>query len=67
MGFYINEEIETKLHYKDIILITTAFGDFINNYGDKIDKEQKTRMTNLVNRLGNEMYNTPENDEPNGH
>ena len=67
MGFYIKEEIETKLHYKDIALITAAFGDHIEKYGDKMDEEQKTRMNKLVNRLGNEMYNHPENDKPNSH
>jgi len=24
-------------------------------------------MANLVNRLGVEMYNNPDNDKPNGH
>ena len=67
MGFYINEEIETKLHFKDIVLITTAFGDCIEKYGNKMDAEQKTRMNKLVSRLGKEMYDNPENDKPNGH
>jgi hypothetical protein len=67
MGFYIKEEIKTKLHYKDIALITVAFGDYIENYGDKMGTEQKTRMNKLVNRLGNEMYNHPDNDKPKGH
>ena len=67
MGFYINEEIETKLHYKDIALITVAFSDYIEKYGDKMDEEQKTRINKLVNRLGNEMYNHPDNNKPNSH
>jgi len=67
VGFYINEEIETKLHYKDITLISVAFGNYIEKYGDKMDTEQKTRMNKLVNRLGNEMHNHPDNDKPNGH
>lgn len=67
MGFYINEEIETKLHFKDIVLITAAFGDYIEKYGERMDEEQKTRMNKLVNRLGKEMYDNPDNDKPNGH
>jgi hypothetical protein len=67
MGFYINEEIETKLNFKDILLITVAFGDYIEKYDEKIDNEQKTRMNKLVNRLGQEMYNHPDNNKPNSH
>ena len=67
MGFYINEEIKTKLHFKDIVLITVAFGDYIEKYDEEIDNEQKTRMNKLVNRLGQEMYNNPDNNKPNGH
>ena len=58
MGFYINEEIT---------LITVAFGDYIEKYGEQMYAEQKTRMNKLVSRLGNEMYNHPDNDKPNGH
>lgn len=57
MGFTINEETTTKLHYKDIALITVAFEEYIRLYGSKMDKEQKSRMNNLVNRLGKEMAN----------
>lgn len=67
MGFYINEEIETKLHYKDISLIAAAFGDYQERFNDTADKEVLDRMTNLVNRLSTEMYNHPHNDNPNGH
>lgn len=67
MGFYINEEIKTKLHFKDIVLITTAFGDYIEKYGERMDEEQKTRMNKLVSRLGKEMYDNPDNDKPSGH
>lgn len=67
MGFYINEEIETKIHYKDISLIAVAFGDYQERFKDTADKEILDRMKKLVNRLGVEMYNHPKNDEPNGH
>ena len=67
MSFYINEEIDTKLNYKDISLIAVAFGEFTRLNGDSMDEEQKKRMANLVNRLGVEMHNNPKNDEPNSH
>ena len=67
MGFYINEEIKTKLHYKDISLIAVAFGDYIERYNDNINEEQKLRMNKLVNRLGQEMYNHLENNKHNSH
>jgi predicted SpoU family rRNA methylase len=67
MGFYINEEIETKLHYKDISLIAAAFGAYQERFNDTADKEVLDRMRDLVNRLGIEMYNNPKNEEPNGH
>ena len=67
MGFFINEEIQTKLHYKDIVLIAVAFNEYIEKFSDNMDDEQKTRMNKLVNRLGIEMYNNSRNNEPNGH
>ena len=67
MGFYINEEILTKLHWKDVTLITVAIGQYIEEYGDRMDPEQRSRMNNLVNRLGKELYNNKENDKPNSH
>ena len=67
MGFYINEEIETKLHYKDVVLIGLAFFDHLERYGKDVDKEQKDRMNKLTHRLYQEMYDNPKNDEPNGH
>ena len=65
MSFNINEYITTKLHYKDIALIAVAIGDYQERHKDA-DKEVLQRMTNLVNRLGSEMYNCPEDDD-NGH
>lgn len=67
MGFYINEEITTKLHYKDISLIAVAFGDYQERFKETADKEILDRMKNLVNRLGVEMYNSPRNEKPNSH
>lgn len=63
MGFTINEKIITELHYKDVALIAVAFGNHIELYGDKMDIEQKSRMNNLVNRLGNELGNVPKEKE----
>lgn len=36
-------------------------------YVEVMDKEMKERMNSLMNRLGREMYDTPENDKPNSH
>lgn len=58
MGFDINETITTKLHYKDIALIAVAIGNYQEQYGKDIDEELLQRMINLVNRLGEEVYNT---------
>ena len=38
MGFTINEEIITKLHYKDIALITVAFGEYQRLYSNTAEK-----------------------------
>lgn len=62
MGFTINETITTKLHYKDVVLIATAMGEYQRLYKDTTDKDVLDRMTRLVNRLGAEMYNHPDND-----
>lgn len=67
MGFYINEEIETKLHWQDIVCISMAINDHLEKYGDKVDKEISSRMKKLTYRLNQEMYNNAENDKPNGH
>lgn len=67
MGFYINEEITTKLHYKDISLISVAFAIYQEQFKDTADKEILDRMRKLVDRLSSEMYNHPDNDKPNGH
>lgn len=56
MGFSINEEIVTKLHYKDVVLIGMAFGMYQDKYKDEANDEVLVRMRNLVNRLGTELY-----------
>ena len=66
MGFNINEKINTELHYKDVVLIAVAFGEYQRLFADTADQEVLDHMKNLVNRLGQELYNCPD-DEPNGH
>ena len=61
MGFDINEEITTVLHYKDIALIAVAFGMYQENF-PSASKDVRERMTKLVNRLGNEMVKCNENE-----
>jgi hypothetical protein len=67
MGFYTNEETTTKLHYKDICLIAMVMGEYQERYKDTAEPEILNRMKNLVNRLGCEMHDNPDNDKPNGH
>ena len=55
MGYDINEEITTKLHYKDVALIGVAFGIYQDMYKDTAEKNVLIRMRNLVNRLGEEL------------
>lgn len=62
MGFTINETITTELHYKDIALIAVTFGMYQDMYKDTADKDILIRMTRLVNRLGEEMYNHKDNE-----
>ena len=62
MSCTINEKIVTELHYKDVALIAVAMGIYQNLYKDIADKEILNRMRNLVDRLGNEIGNCPQND-----
>ena len=55
------------LHYKDIILLTVACMDYIERLGHVMSSEDKKTIRVLVNRLGTEMYNHPDNDKPNAH
>lgn len=63
MGHTINETITTTLHYKDICLIAVTFGEYQRLYKDIADEEIITRMRNLVNRLGIEMYNIKDDED----
>ena len=67
MSFFVNEEITTKLHYKDICVIAAALHAYQHDYGHRADPEMLDRMRKLVDRLGVEMYNHPKNDELNSH
>ena len=60
MGFNINETIKTELHYKDIALIAVALGE----YQDRCKDEKFIKHArDLVNRLGREMYDCPQDDD----
>lgn len=63
MGFRIQEEIETKLHYEDVALIAVCAGVYLAECGDQVNPEVKQRLDRLVNRLGKEMYSTPNERE----
>ena len=62
MGFNINEIITTKLHCKEIVLIAVAMGEYQRLYKDTANKETLQEMAHLVNRLGVEMYNCPDEE-----
>jgi hypothetical protein len=55
MGFTINKEITTKLHYKDVALIAVALNEYQRLHKDSTEEEAIERMVNLVNRLGREL------------
>ena len=63
MGFNINETVTTKLHYEDIALIAVAMGIYQDQYKDTADKDTLDRMRKLVDRLGHEMANCPQEDD----
>lgn len=67
MGFTINEKIKTDLTWEEVALIATIFGDYQERYEKKVDEKTLKTMISLVNRLGRELYNHPDNDKPNGH
>jgi len=67
MGFTINEKITTELSWEEVVLIATVFGEYQERYEKSAGKEVLKTMSSLVNRLGREMYNHPDNDKPNGH
>jgi hypothetical protein len=65
MGFNINEVIKTELHYKEIANIAVAVGEYLRVHKDTANKDVLLSMERLVNRLGEEMYNCPEEDNLN--
>ena len=67
MGFTINEKITTELTWEEISLIAVVFGEYQERYEQSAGKEVLKTMSSLVNRLGREMYNHPDNDKPNSH
>lgn len=67
MGFTINEKITTELTWKEVSLIAVACGLYQEQYSETADKDILKTMRWLVDRLGREMYNHPDNDKPNGH
>jgi hypothetical protein len=66
MGFTLNEEITTKLNYKDIALIAVAFGEYQRLYGGSMGDDDIKRMRRLVDRLGREMADHPDNRKSGG-
>jgi hypothetical protein len=44
-----------------------VMGGFLCLYSDDADKDVLRTMKFLVDRLGREMANHPDNDKPNGH
>jgi len=62
MGFTINEKFETELHYQDVALISVAFSEKIERHEHTMNQDQLKRMNRLVDRLGVEMYDHPDND-----
>lgn len=67
MRFAINEKITTELNWEEIALIAVVFGEYQERYEQSEGKEVLKTMSSLVNRLGRELYNHPDNDKPNGH
>lgn len=67
MGFYINEQIETKLNCKEISYLCMIVLEHLRMYGDKVDGDVKNTMQSMTQRLFKEMYNNTENYKPNSH
>ena len=62
MGFTINETIITQLSYKDVALIAVAMGEYQRLYKNTANKDVLKQMEDLVNRLGIELYDYPNNN-----
>lgn len=56
MSCDINETITTELKFTDVVNIAVAIGEYLRLYGHDAPDEIKKEMTNLVDRLGREMY-----------
>jgi len=67
MAFTLNEKITTILTWEEICLISVACGEYQRLYGEDADKDVLRTMKFLIDRLGREMANHPDNDKPNGH
>ena len=63
MGFTINEEITTKLTYKDIALIAVALGMYQEQINGIGKDRMKKHARDLVNRLGWEMADVRDEDD----
>lgn len=59
----INEEILTKLHYKDVVMLSAMYEAYKNSLNkDDLKSEPCERARKLVDRLGAEIYSHPKND-----
>lgn len=67
MAFTLNEKILTTITLEEICLISVACGEYQRLYSENIDEDSLKKMKHLVDRLGREMANHPDNDKPNGH
>ncbi len=65
MGFTINETVKVELHYTDIANICIIFYEYKTK--NSADKRVLQGMEKLINRLGIELANHPDNDKPNEH
>lgn len=67
MSFTLNRKFKTELTMEEVAYIAVACGEYQRLYGDSADKDVLKTMRNLVNRLGHEMSDNPDNKKPNGH
>lgn len=67
MSFTLNEKITTELTCEEIAYIAVAVGEYQRLYEKTADADVLRVMRHLVDRLGREMANHPDNDKPNGH
>ena len=67
MGFYINDKITVELTYQEVCAITAAVGEYTRLYSEDADPSVIKDMKSVVNKLGKELFDHPDNNEPNGH